>query len=69
MDSFTERRLLRGLIGGFALVLLLLGIAGAVAVQGARAIEDNTAKVAREQLVSDMNRRMPLSSGAKKNGN
>lgn len=52
MDRFTERRLLRGLIGGFALVLLLLGVAGAVAVQGARAIEDNTAKVAREQLVS-----------------
>ncbi|MEI9814375.1 MAG: sensor histidine kinase [Acidobacteriota bacterium] len=51
MDRFTERRLLRGLIGGFALVLLLLGAASIVAVQGARAIEDDTAKVAREQLV------------------
>jgi signal transduction histidine kinase len=51
MDRFTERRLLRGLIGGFALVLLLLGVAGVVAVQGARAIEDSTANVAREQLV------------------
>jgi signal transduction histidine kinase len=52
MDRFTERRLLRGLTAGFALVLLLLGVAGALAVEGARAIEDNTAKVAREQLVS-----------------
>ncbi len=51
MDRFTERRLLRGLIAGFALVLLLLGVAGVVAVQGARAIEDSTARVAREQLV------------------
>lgn len=40
------------MVVGFALVLLLLGVAGLVAVRGTRAIKDNTAKVVREQLLA-----------------
>jgi signal transduction histidine kinase len=47
----TEIPLLRGLVVGFALVVLLLGAASVVAVRGTRAIEDDTARVVREQLV------------------
>jgi signal transduction histidine kinase len=49
--SLTEGLVLRALIAGFALVVILLGVAGLVAVQGTRAIEEDTAKVIREQLV------------------
>jgi signal transduction histidine kinase len=48
---FVETHILRGLIAGLGLVILLLGAAGVVAVQGTRAIEDDTARVVREQLV------------------
>ncbi len=48
---FVETHMLRGLIAGLGLVILLLGAAGVVAVQGTRAIEDDTARVVREQLV------------------
>ncbi len=48
---FVETQMLRGLIAGLGLVILLLGAAGIVAVQGSRAIEDDTARVVREQLV------------------
>ncbi len=48
---FVEAHILRGLIVGLSLVIVLLGAAGAVAVQGTRAIEDDTARVVREQLV------------------
>lgn len=50
-EPFVETPLLRGLVVGFALVLLLLGAASVVAVSGTRAIEVDTAKVVREQLV------------------
>jgi signal transduction histidine kinase len=50
-EPLVETPLLRGLVAGFALVLVLLGAAGVVAVQGTRAIEDDTAEVVREQLV------------------
>lgn len=48
---FVEAHILRGLIAGLSLVIALLGAAGAVAVRGTRAIEDDTARVVREQLV------------------
>lgn len=47
----TERPVLRTLIGGFALVVILLGLADVAAVRGTRAIEDDTRRVVREQLV------------------
>lgn len=47
----TERSVLPPLIGGFALVVILLGLADIVAIQGTRAIEDDTSRVVREQLV------------------
>jgi len=47
----TERPVLRSLIGGFALVVILLGLADVAAVRGTRAIEDDTRQVVREQLV------------------
>jgi signal transduction histidine kinase len=47
---FTERGLLRVLIGGFSLVVALLGLAGWVAVRSTRAIEADAAQVGREQL-------------------
>jgi signal transduction histidine kinase len=47
----TERPVLRSLIGGFALVVILLGLADVAAVRGTRAIEDDTSQVVREQLV------------------
>ena len=50
--KFTEQHILRTMVVGFALVLLLLGVAGLVAVRGTRAIQDNTAKVVREQLLA-----------------
>jgi len=50
-QRLTERPILRVLIVGFALVVILLGLAGAVAVSGTRAIEDDTADVVREQLL------------------
>jgi signal transduction histidine kinase len=50
-EAFAETPLLRGLVVGFALVVLLLGAAALVAIRGTRAIEDDTAKVVREQLV------------------
>lgn len=46
----TERVVLRVLVGGFGLVVALLGLAGFVAVRGTRAIEDDAAQVGREQL-------------------
>ena len=48
---FVETHMLRGLVVGLALVILLLGAASLVAVRGTRAIEDDTARVVREQLV------------------
>ncbi len=48
---FVETHMLRGLVAGLTLVILLLGAASVVAVQGTRAIEDDTARVVREQLV------------------
>ena len=42
---------LRGLVAGFALVFLLLGLAAVVAVRGTGAIEADTARVAREQMI------------------
>lgn len=48
----TERTILRSMIVGFALVLLLLGLAGLAAVRGTRSIEVNTAQVVREQLLA-----------------
>ena len=39
------------MIAGFVLVLLLLGMAGLVAVRGTRSIEVNTASVVGEQLL------------------
>lgn len=50
-SPFVETHILRGLIVGLTLVIVLLGAAGAVAVQGTRAIEDDTARIGREQLV------------------
>ena len=50
-EPFVGTTLLRGLVAGFTLVLLSLGVASFVAVQGTRAIEDDTAQVVREQLV------------------
>lgn len=47
----TERPVLRSLIGGFALVVILLGLAAVSAVRSTRAIEDDTRQVVREQLV------------------
>ncbi|MEO8096553.1 MAG: sensor histidine kinase [Acidobacteriota bacterium] len=47
----TEQPVLRALVGGFGLVVILLGLAGLVAIRGTRAIEDDTARVVREQLV------------------
>ena len=40
----------RSLVGGFTLVLALLGISGYIAVRGTRAIEKDAAQVGREQL-------------------
>jgi len=42
----------RGLVAGFTLVMILLGAAAAIAIQGARTIEDDTARIAREQFVA-----------------
>lgn len=50
-EGFVQTPLLRGVAAGLALVLLLLGAASVVAVRGARVIEDDTARVVREQLV------------------
>lgn len=47
----TERTVLRVLVAGFALVVVLLGAAGVVAMRGTRSIEGHTAQVVREQLV------------------
>jgi signal transduction histidine kinase len=47
----TERPVLQSLIGGFALVVILLGLADVVAVRSTRTIEDDTRQVVREQLV------------------
>lgn len=47
----TEKPVLRTLAVGFALVVILLGLADIEAVRGTRAIEDNTAQVGREQLI------------------
>lgn len=46
----TERLVLGALLGGFALVLALLGAAGLVAVRGTRAIEVDATEIGREQL-------------------
>lgn len=46
----TEKPVLRTLAVGFALVVILLGLADIEAIRGTRAIEDNTAQVGREQL-------------------
>ena len=43
--------MLRVLITGFALVLLLLGAAGAIAIRGTREIEDDTARAGTEQVM------------------
>jgi len=47
----VERPILRVLVAGFALVVILLVLAGGVALQGTRAIEEGTAQVIREELV------------------
>ena len=49
--QLTEHRVLRVLVGGFALVVIFLGVAGFVAIRGTRAIEEDASKVVREQLV------------------
>lgn len=46
----TERGVLRALVGGFALVVAVLGWAGWVAVRSTRSIENDAAQVGREQL-------------------
>lgn len=46
----TERGVLRVLVGGFALVVAVLGWAGWVAVRSSRSIESDAAQVGREQL-------------------
>jgi two-component system sensor histidine kinase UhpB len=46
----TEPVVLRVLTAGFGLVVTLLGLAGYIAVNGTRAIEDDAAQVGREQL-------------------
>jgi signal transduction histidine kinase len=50
-NGFVETHMLVGLVVGLAVVILLLGAASIVAVQGTRAIESDTAGVVREQLV------------------
>lgn len=47
----TEKNILRTMIAGFVLVLMLLGMAGLVAVRGTSSIEVNTASVVGEQLL------------------
>jgi signal transduction histidine kinase len=51
-DRLASTPVLRGLVVGFTLVLLLLGVASFVAINGTRAIEDDTATLYREQLVA-----------------
>ncbi|MEP7351752.1 MAG: MCP four helix bundle domain-containing protein, partial [Acidobacteriota bacterium] len=51
--QMTERTVLRALIAGFSLVVILLGLAGFVAVRGSRKIEDDTAKVVDEQRLME----------------
>ena len=46
----TEHVVLRVLVAGFALVVMLLGAAGYIAVRSTRAIEVDAAQVGREQL-------------------
>jgi signal transduction histidine kinase len=50
-NRITERAVLRLLISGFALVLLLLGAVGAIAIQGTRSIEEDTAQAGNEQVM------------------
>lgn len=47
----TERNLLRSLALGFALVMVLLGAAGLIAVRQSQSIRDNVARLARDQLL------------------
>ena len=47
----TEKPVLRALLVGFALVVILLGLADFAAIRGTQAIEDDTAQVGREQLI------------------
>lgn len=47
----TERHLLRSLALGFALVMVLLGAAGLIAVRQSQSIRDNVARLARDQLL------------------
>jgi signal transduction histidine kinase len=49
--NITERTVLRGLVSGFALVLLLLGVAGFIAVRRAREIQADAEELVREELV------------------
>src|SRR5688500_4893879 len=46
----TERTVLRVLLSGFALVLLLLGMACVIAIRGTRAIQADAKTVMREEL-------------------
>jgi len=50
-ENLSSTPVLRGVIAGFALVMLLLGAAGIVAVRGTGAIEADTARVAHEQMI------------------
>lgn len=49
-NRITEHVVVRVLTAGFGLVVTLLGLAGYIAVNGTRAIEDDAAQVGREQL-------------------
>ena len=49
--NITERTVLRVLVSGFALVLLLLGLAAVVAASRAREIQADAEKLVREELV------------------
>jgi signal transduction histidine kinase len=49
--NITERTVLRVLISGFALVLLLLGLAAFIAVSRAREIQSDSENLVREELV------------------
>ena len=50
-NRITERAVLRLLTSGSALVLLLLGAVGTIAIQGTRSIEEDTAQAGNEQVM------------------
>ena len=47
----TERTVMWGLIPGFGLVVILLGLAGLVAVRDSRAIRQSATKLAKDQVL------------------